>query len=113
VSAAELRQAATLLRERAEGATTGDGATLSREWVSDLTYMSRRYEVYARDEGTVIAANLDRWSSDYIATMHPGVGLALADWLEVHARNLDGGLMIESGASPAVQLARLINGGAS
>ena len=127
MSAAELRKAAETLRERAENASTGDGPTLSREWMHDLTYMSRRYEVTAKDEGSIIASNLDRWTAEFIATMHPGVGLALADWLDTAGADLWAyGPLCECGSGcndcddslwephvrRALAVARLINGGA-
>ena len=109
MSADELRKAAETLRERAGNASTGDGPTLSHEWFSDLTYMSKRYEVVAANEGSIIAANLDRWTADFIATMHPGVGLALADVLEAVVE-----LDWASDDWPEFSaLARLINGGAA
>lgn len=108
MSAAELRKAAETLRERASNASTGDGPTLSHEWFHDLTYMSRRYEVAAKDEGTVIASNLDRWTAEFIATMHPGVGLALADWLDYMSDRAKA----RTGRNYlcAIKVARLING---
>ena len=127
MSAAELRKAAETLRELAEKASTGDGPTLSREWFSDLTYMSRRYEVVAANEGSIIASNLDRWTSEFIATMHPGVGLALAEWLDAVAiawvwdehpddvETPDGWPLTleESVDTIPLKIARLVNGGAS
>ena len=47
--------------------------------------------------------------AEYVATMHPGVGLALADWLESAARDAE-----QIGPDPfAVALARQLLGGAS
>jgi len=55
---------------------------------------------------------------DYIATMHPGVGLAQADLLEHEAEQFD--LIADDDwdhrhrwADPIVAVARLINGGVS
>jgi hypothetical protein len=42
----------------------------------------------------------------FIAVMHPGVGLALADWLEWQARALNGGIAIPDAA---LAVARQIN----
>lgn len=116
MSAQELRQAAETLRERAGNASSGDGPTHSHEWFSDLTYMSKRYEVVAVNEGSIIASNLDRWAAEYIATMHPGVGLALADWLDTRAElhELTARLEVPNlDNCPGLALARLINGGAA
>jgi hypothetical protein len=112
VSADELRKAAETLRERAGNASTGDGPTLSHEWFSDLTYMSKRYEVVSVNEGSIIASNLDRRTAEIIATMHPGVGLALADWLD-DAAAWEGVPRAVNHDIRAHDIARLINGGAA
>lgn len=61
--------------------------------------------------------------ADWIVTMHPGVGLALADLLDalaeahIHAPDSDAAMSVYAlpgmDGSPQVRLARLINGGAS
>ena len=91
MSAETLRKAAALMRERAEKARTGD--TIPGDfWHHDLTWMSKRFEVIATGEGSIIAEGLDRWTAEHIAGFGPAVALAVADWLwetanliEVHA----------------------------
>lgn len=69
-----LRQAATLLRERAEAATPGP-------WpVSRGTgYM------FGRDVGAEIGKAIRPSDATYMTTMSPPVALALADWLDHEA----------------------------
>ncbi|MFK5691322.1 hypothetical protein ACI3EY_16815 [Ornithinimicrobium sp. LYQ92] len=89
-SARRLRDAAKVLRKGAEKATCGPwrvvGALVGSP-IGDVTY-------YADDSDAV-----------YIATMHPGVGLALADWL-------DDEYMQQNGPTEhAITIADLILGG--
>lgn len=103
MSAAELSKAAATLRERAEDSHMGP-------WQPDANAV--------RSGGTAIALTYNshddrdqkRKDAAYIATMHPGVGLALADWLDEGAN----GYLIERGymSDKALEIARLINGGA-
>jgi hypothetical protein len=60
--------------------------------------------------------DLDRADADanLVATMHPGVGLALADWLDASADELDAtdyGRALFPAETTALAAARLINGG--
>jgi hypothetical protein len=105
MSAEILREAAKVLRELATDANDFD-AENEEPWfkVPD--------DASIRTKWVTFAAAYDREAA-YIAAMPPGVGIALADWLDLHARNLDGGFMIESGKSPAFAVARAILGGAS
>jgi hypothetical protein len=101
MSADLLREAAEVLRERAEAATSGPWRW--EQYRDDLPYLVGRGgdpATYAYDTEVIYAnhsgecgcrsacylwlevAHSDR---DYIATMHPGVGLALADWLDKEA----------------------------
>lgn len=73
--------------------------------IAEWTYAIATWEPKASEQ----RAECDTADADYIAAMHPGVGLALADWLESEA---------EFGADPgigpaALTVARLINGSAS
>ena len=68
MSADLLRRAATVLRERAGRATAGPWA---------ITFGTVR-----GDEQYPIAPMSRRSDSEFIATMDPIVGLALADWLD-------------------------------
>lgn len=79
-----LRRAAALMRERATKARTGDHVP-GDFWMHDLMWRSKRYDVTAVDEGTVIAENLDRWTAEHIAGFGPAVALAVADWLDAAA----------------------------
>lgn len=130
MSAELLRKAATILRERALDAT---GAPWRWEqYRDDLPYLVGRggdpgaiewdEEVIEAEHhgecGCRSACHLEltvkREDRDYIATMHPGVGLALADWLDEEADMLSDwdpaiGPYCESG--PSIALARLIVGG--
>jgi len=110
----ELRQAAQTLRERAAQATTGP-------WTPEYSKPSGHVVL---DPGSrnaldsVARATHYRDSSDarYIATMLPGVGLALADLLEealADFRDMGSYETCTSIGSAAREIARLINGGAS
>ena len=115
MSADELRQAAETLRARAEKAdphpwkqdssVPGDTVIFDRdgEWTTNVA-SSRTYA------SGVVCHDHDEANGIYIATMHPGVGLALADWLYHEAVSAKAGVVI--GADyPSMRLARLINGG--
>lgn len=99
MGAVELRKAAETLRERAEAATRPEAM---HPW-GDKSLPSLPPEQHPQE----VAGYLGGSWADYYATVHPGVGLALAEWLvqeaDFHA--------FEN--SPALALARLINGGAS
>lgn len=88
MSVALLRKAATILRERAGAATPGGwvsfgnnmAATVDRCTCSPIHDPYEMHENFCGLEGPIIqACDAD---ISYIATMHPGVGLALADVLE-------------------------------
>ena len=105
VSADTLRRAAALLRERAEAVRSHQ-----RDMSMDLWFeadVDLRAAIRGQFKGNATSAPDDaRW----IALMHPGVGLALADWLDDELSNLEG-LGVTWGANhPAVVLARLILG---
>lgn len=112
MSAETLREAARVLRERAGAATRGP-------WFTDEAGTNGVF-TEARVSGTsedvaYAAAGWGRVGTDhYIATMHPGVGLALADLLEHLATDHENadvdGRTWDHGAVP---LARAILGGAS
>lgn len=92
----ELRRAAKLMREHAEAATQGPWAA----WVmgSEGYLILRKDGTLAqRGKSRVARVGLKDWDSDkadaeYIAGMHPGVALAVADWLDVEAGILEKGL---------------------
>lgn len=94
MSADRLREAARVLRERAEAATPGP-------------WLAMEYDDNPGDEGvallgaaaTVTGSHMIGYfhvgeqsqmeaDGDYARTMHPGVGLALADWLDAQRRHV-------------------------
>lgn len=82
--AEKLRDAATRLREYSNEATEGP-------WEMGYVTPANRLEripAYADLEPSV-AGGLDPADAAYMATMHPGVGLALADWLDAAAQDLE------------------------
>ncbi|MFE2712271.1 hypothetical protein ACFXKI_09840 [Streptomyces mirabilis] len=121
----ELRTAARRLRELT-------GRTSKAPWTT--TWNAQQYElaapssVYPITEWTYAIvtiepaaseqrAECDTADADYIAAVHPGVGLALADWLDVAAEHCrahylccDNGPCSET-AAPALAVARAITGG--
>ena len=104
MSAAELRRAAETLRFRAESVMAHNGG-------DDLWFeadVDLRNAIRGTFLGNKASAPDDaRW----IALMSPGVGLALADWLDQCADRLDKGH--HTGSRHSHRIARLINGGAS
>lgn len=98
----ELRTAAETLRRLAEAATpspwteTGIG---DFGWTVGSPTRSIA-ETEDNEQGRTDAA--------YIAAMHPGIGVALADWLDETARNSE---PFGSINTRAVEMARAINGG--
>lgn len=105
MSADELRRAAKLLRGQALGTEFGPWTT------SPSKYVPGRYvHVDAPNGAQICSAATTAWNNaDYIAMMHPGVGFALADWLECQANTTCDCGVDES----ALTVARLILGGAS
>ena len=83
MSADRLREAAKTLRQRAEAATPGP-------WIAEYSKKSGHCVIDAESRNaldSVVRATHFRDVGDatYIATMHPLVGLALADWLDAVA----------------------------
>ena len=110
----ELRTAATRLRERANAATPGP-------WSADSS-IPYGHRVGSSDETNWVA-----WTGEhgedgseadarFIAAMHPGVGAALADWLDIavmYAEKWPPDLQTNSPfRQGALVVARAINGGA-
>ena len=82
MSAQRLRDAAKVLRELAEAATPGpwyQGRDGQYESLRDVYSQREPDDDDSHDIATYIWSDAD---AAYIATMHPGVALALADWLE-------------------------------
>ena len=88
MSAQRLRDAAKVLRERAEAATPGPWHLFGMAGVGakDFEVVDERRVVCDGCEETVDRMGCYlREDATYIATMHPGVALALADWLDDQA----------------------------
>lgn len=98
----ELRTAATRLRSLATAATPGPWEQTGigdYGWAVHFGHAAAGVETEDSDQG--------RADADYIATMHPGVGLALAAWLESEAE-----FGVNPGIDPAaLTVARAITGG--
>ena len=104
MSADRLREAARVLRERAEAATRGPwnwecyredlpsllglaGTPGVYEWRQEVIEADHSGECGCRS-ACYLTLGVDPADQTYIATMHPGVGLALADLLDVTARHV-------------------------
>ena len=98
MSTAEIRRAAMVLRDR-----SGFAGPILDPWTPEA--ITR----WACDEAYVGEA--DQRFADYVSTIRPEVGLAVAKWLDHSARQLGGFEPSES--HPALIVARLINGGAA
>lgn len=79
MSAARLRGAAKVLRERAKEARAGKWTTTGAEVLAERTW---GYATVATTRGNSATVEGDVSNALFIATMHPGVALALADWLD-------------------------------
>ena len=75
MSADVLRQAAEILREQAASATQG-------QWHADGSEVGSLFVGLGIWADVVSDAEARPQDATYIATMHPGVGLALAKWLD-------------------------------
>jgi hypothetical protein len=96
-----IRRAAKLMRERAELATDGHWEQASEHPGNVIAVRMDPTGQFDDDQETV-AADLP-WSDDaeYIAGMHPGVALALADLLEREAALIDSQVFPQS--DPAME----------
>ena len=105
MSAETLRKAAEKLRALADDAYTVKART---------PYSDPEIPPVAQAEwGALVDGYLGGEVGAYCATMHPGVGLALADWLDLVARLLREGFDPNAETAAAMVVARLILGGAS
>jgi hypothetical protein len=86
----ELREAAKLMRERAEAATPGPWCRGMGKWEGEQFAAVLGPESSAASPGTWVTATGKRDSAqvspdvdtEYIASMHPAVALPLAGWLD-------------------------------
>ena len=96
MSAEVLRRAAALMRERAEAATPGPWqVTEDVDTGERFVYDTRRTEL----------AQVAEWSTGlgnprHIASWHPAVALAVADWLDATAHRVDMGKPRRGGVAP-------------
>ena len=118
-AAAECRTAASKLRELADGATPGPWG-----WEPAIpSQLGAQHDAGLTSPSCRLTSGHDIWIRDavYIAAMNPLAGAALADLLDEvagHAESNDDydGFPPESvitGYTPALTIARLINGGGS
>lgn len=77
----ELRAAAEKLRALSQAATEGPWRCIPNETAVEVWSRSAKWELAS------VGTDED---AAYVAAMHPGVGLALAAWLDGTARSLDG-----------------------
>lgn len=95
MSAEILRRAAALMRERAEAAMPGpwvrSGSSIETDhscslshdcWPVADTYSGRK------PDGSQQSPSRLRDDAEHIASWHPAVAIAVADWLDVHAGDL-------------------------
>jgi hypothetical protein len=121
-AAAELRKAAETLRALATAATHEPWTHYPDMWVDGTPVHRIGSNAAGSDVGITPREDVHNGLADaaYIATMHPGVGLALADWLDRAAEKRARGEELlgtdrfrTSEDSEPIALARLINGGAA
>ena len=106
--AQELRDAAQRLRTLAEAATPGPWEADLEFTTVDATPIRRRQQTQYRGAVASLYTTAD---TEFIAAMHPGVALALADWLAQAAIHVKGGSLSGHPMSDrAIAVARLING---
>lgn len=118
--AGELREAARLMRERAGKATPGPWAweptgDKDSSWAVGLVQDEQSEQALAgrldHGQGIVIdgvCESIDGRLADaeHIASWHPGVALAIADWLDVEGAILERRMSTESVEVPALRVAR-------
>lgn len=117
MSAETLRKAAEKLREEANAATPGPwDANMHSADMGGRHGWSLRGPRNLGPNAAVLNARMVSGNAHYIATMHPGVGLALADTLD-HVSGLLGehrdDLAPDTTLGGLLRVARLILGGAS
>ena len=101
-----LRKAADRLRSLATEATPG-------RWDWQNAYRDPNecsvYHPHESMRGSVgVAGRMDFHNAEYIATMHPGVGVALAEWLDFSADVWGDGQMSNRAVAPALAVARAV-----
>jgi hypothetical protein len=106
----ELRTAAQTLQHACSAAAPGPWTVAKVPPYTDPLLLSR-YKETPDSEDVLIVGTVDLEPEDrtVVQLLHPGVGAALADWLEWQARALEEGHIAAPDAALAV--ARQINGG--
>lgn len=99
----ELRTAAEKIRTHAEGAATGPWTV--NGWGNIETANSE-------EVAEVWPLNNRDHNAAYVAVMHPGIGTALADWLETTADYATVSVGHPTHVTRAIAVARAINGSA-
>jgi hypothetical protein len=96
--AGELRAAAKLMRERAQAATEGPWSVkvLPPPKPSLRVYVSPNEKHMIVNPGGNVADGGRLPDAEHIASWHPGVALAVADWLELYAVWFDGAVIWET-----------------
>lgn len=106
--AQELREAARLMRERAKEAEQAgyDSDHPGKPWCPEWTYTAVRHvqrncdiECSEHEWGTEKEGECNRWgryAGYHIAGMHPGVALAVADWLDQYVGWIEGAVVWET-----------------
>jgi hypothetical protein len=90
MSAEVLRRAASLMRERAEAATPPPWHVDYRQHVyAALAAPQVRYDAPSNNYTTAVAPMVWDRNAEHIASWHPAVALAVADWLDDTADRLD------------------------
>lgn len=84
MSAEVLREAARLMRERAEDATPGEWVQNGFEY--DDIDDSFTYDIGMSGTASTLGYAYTKGDAEHIASWHPTVALVVADWLE-HAAN--------------------------
>lgn len=113
MSAQRLRDAAKVLRERAGDATPGPWGAVAGAFgdpANGPDHMRVTRKPHTDASSSVAQLGYEQQGGDdaaFIATMHPGVGLALADWLDIAADDHDSGCPTDC---PANRVADLILG---
>ena len=86
MSAETLRRAASLMRERAEAASPSPW--VDTVWPKEIPGVYSQAIEDTRGFDPEIARTLDKPDAEHIASWHPAVALAVADWLDVTARDV-------------------------
>ena len=100
-----IRRAAVMLRERADVATPGPWSHMCLGSEGCLV-LRKHGTIRERGRGRVARFGQKDWQSDhadaeFVAAMHPGVAVALADWLDREAALIDAQVFPQS--DPAME----------